>query len=48
MLVGSKEGNCYTPSEIKDALKKAGFVMLSTEPVAGQSMLCMGKKRARR
>jgi SAM-dependent methyltransferase len=47
MLVSTKEGNCYTPSEIKDALKKAGFIRLSTQPVAGQSILYMGKKRKR-
>lgn len=48
MLVATKEGNCYTPSEIKGALRKAGFIRLSSQPVAGQSMLYMGKKRVRR
>ena len=44
MLVSTEGGNCYTPSEIKKTLGRAGFVKLHTAAVTPQANLYLGVK----
>ncbi len=44
MLVSTEGGNCYTPSEIKKTLGRAGFVKLHTSTVTPQANLYLGTK----
>jgi hypothetical protein len=44
MLVATRRGNCYTPSEIKAALREAGFAAVSSRRVPRHSCLYLGRK----
>jgi predicted O-methyltransferase YrrM len=45
MLIATSTGNCYTATEIKGALRNAGFVAISSRRVPRYSCLYLGRKR---
>lgn len=47
MLLSSRRGNCYTPSEIRGALKDSGFIAIRSRTVPRYSCLYMGRKPKR-
>jgi hypothetical protein len=48
MLVSTEGGNCYTPSEIKNTLSRAGFERLRVAPVNPRANIYYGAKPGRR
>lgn len=42
MLISTEGGNCYTPKEMMEALRQAGFVNTGTKPISPVSSLYLG------
>jgi DNA-binding MarR family transcriptional regulator len=50
MLVSTDGGNCYTPSEMKESLRRAGFARIRVKPISPVASLYIGsipKQRGR-
>jgi len=44
MLVSTEGGNCYTPKEMKEALRLAGFVRIRMKSISPVSSLYLGSR----